>query len=170
MGSLGADSSPFARATAIMKRVAKTSPGAFVLADEDAGRVVVQNEMSVLVVENFPAAMPDISDHAPVEVELGIGLITLSLQVNLVVAGVGPFTPFYQIALWTPGTSSRSAGPSRAVSRSPPPARRRSGRARTARSSSGTRPTGPTSSSSSSAAGPTRRGSATTPGSWATAR
>ena len=68
------------------------------IADEDADRVVVRNEMSVLVVENFPAAMPDISDHAPVDVELTVGLLTVSLQVNLVLAGVGPFTPFYQIA------------------------------------------------------------------------
>jgi hypothetical protein len=98
MGALGPDPGPVARCTAIMQSVAQTSPGSFFASDTDADHVVAQNEMSVVLVENFPGAQPDISGHNPVQATIQVGPITVALTVNVILAGVGPYTPFYQIA------------------------------------------------------------------------
>jgi M6 family metalloprotease-like protein len=98
MGALGPDPGPVARCTAIMQSVALTSPESFFASDTDADHVVAQNEMSVVLVENFPGAQPDISGHNPVQATIQVGPITVALTVNVILAGVGPYTPFCQIA------------------------------------------------------------------------
>ena len=86
-----------ARCTAIMRKVAQISPGSFF--DSDGDSVVAQNELSVLLVENFPDAAPDTSGHEPVEAQIRIGpTLVFSVTVNTILAGIGPLTPFYQVA------------------------------------------------------------------------
>lgn len=98
MGALGADPGPTARCTAVIEKLVDISPGTFLVTDADTNQIVARNELSIVLVENFPDAFPDISGHTPVTADLQVGPVTVSVTVNVILAGVGPRTPFYQIA------------------------------------------------------------------------
>ena len=84
------------RCTAIMEKVAEVSPQSLVSSDADSSHFVGQNEMSVLLVENFFSAKPDTSGHNQVVANVGTGSTAVSVIVSTVIAGGGPLTPFYQ--------------------------------------------------------------------------
>lgn len=98
MGALGPDPGPEKRCTAIMQKVADKAPAAFLVMDSDSNRVVTRNELSVVLIESFPDAFPDISEHDEVQASVNTGSATVTVKVKTVLAGGGPLTPFYQIA------------------------------------------------------------------------
>jgi M6 family metalloprotease-like protein len=98
LGALGMDPGQVARCTKIMERIAVESPDLFSGADFDSDGTVEQSELLVLLVENFPNALPDTSGHNPVTVTLRVGQSDTTVKVHTVLAGGGPQTPFFQFA------------------------------------------------------------------------
>jgi M6 family metalloprotease-like protein len=92
------DPGPEARTALILTEVARQSPHLFVGLDADGNQSLEFDELSVLLVENIPGALPANRDNNPVVIEVprGGGVVTVSVIVHF--AGAGPLTPFFQIA------------------------------------------------------------------------
>jgi len=98
LGKLGQDPGPEARFARIIIEVARRYPDLFAGLDEDGDLRLEFDELCVLSVENFPDGWPANRDNMPVTIQVDVAGITQRVTVQVHWAGVGPRTPFYQIA------------------------------------------------------------------------
>jgi len=92
------DPGPATRTALILSQVGAQPPQLFVGLDENDDWVVEFDELCVLLVENIPGAQPANRDNNPVVIPVPFGGATVNVSVVVDFAGVGPLTPFYQIA------------------------------------------------------------------------
>ena len=93
MGVLGADPGAHQRVTTILQKLVEVAPVAIARTDTGAAHTIGPHELSILLVENIPDALPGNSRHDPVVFTVGAVPITLTTPA----AGGWQQTPFYQL-------------------------------------------------------------------------
>ena len=89
---------PEERAALILSRVARDRSELFAGLDTDADQLLETDELCVLAVENFVDGQPANRQNVPVEFEVRYGDTLRMVRASVRFAGVGPRTPFFQIA------------------------------------------------------------------------
>jgi len=99
MGPYQNDPGPEARTAGILARVASVSPDLFTAADENQDQAVTVDELCAVIFENINMLQPANRNNNPIQVA--------GKTVAVHIAGCGPLTPFYQIAMSSPTRSVR---------------------------------------------------------------
>jgi M6 family metalloprotease-like protein len=95
------DPGPQSRGATIISKVADAAPQLFTPQDVNGDRTVNYNELCVVIAENIPDSEPANTNNNPVTYKVQLpGPLPVSFNetIQVHVAGVGPQTPFYQVA------------------------------------------------------------------------